>query len=700
MDRSVTFHDWPLDGLSAPLSVGLRRALQTEPPALKEMPMPEPVIAFIGGGPRTAGLLERLARNREELFGGRFSVCVVEPWEPGSGRIWRCAQHPLLRLNSMAVDVTLFTDDSVACEGPAADGPSLIQWARGVANGSITDARIRSAEVMQQIRALEPASFPTRQLQSHYLEWFFRRSAALLEDSGVPVEIVRDTVTATENDGGRHLLRLAGGGSVAADLVVYSLGHTDTEPSAAAGALAGFARRHGCFYAGPAYTTDVDYSEVKPGSEVIVSGMGLAFVDLMVLLMEGRGGTFADAADGTLEYRPCGLEPRLWVGSRRGVPYHSKISSTMKAAPEANLRFFTAAAVGQLALEHGTLDFRTHIWPLLAKEAGYGYYRELFLGYPQRVTLGWEEFAAAYAGTKWYSAARTALVAAAVPDPALRLDLENLDQPLAGTHLPDLTVIQETVAAYINQDLALRTAPDHSETLGLFMALLRVYMEAGRILPPDLLTAESRLAISGWWHGFFSFVDSGPPPERLRELLALHRAGLVLFLGPDLEVTTDEETGLFTARSAGCRQSVSAAAFIEARLPEPSVRSSANPALRSLHAAGIGFEEVLPAGGGMLVTGKLTVDRQHRVLDSSGKPAPGLFAVGAATSAWGAGAFSRPHSNASVFGVNDALARLLLAEAGVPVRSPEVSGEAPVGASPEVSLSSSAARFGASTILG
>ncbi len=55
--------------------------------------------------------------------------------------------------------------------------------------------------------------------------------------------------------------------------------------------------------------------------------MGLAFVDLLVLLMEGRGGRFEDTPDGGLAYLPSGAEPRIWAGSRRGVPYHSKISS-------------------------------------------------------------------------------------------------------------------------------------------------------------------------------------------------------------------------------------------------------------------------------------------------------------------------------------------------------------------------------------
>ena len=38
------------------------------------------------------------------------------PASPGAGRVWRVAQSPLLRLNSMAADIAVFTGPTVACE--------------------------------------------------------------------------------------------------------------------------------------------------------------------------------------------------------------------------------------------------------------------------------------------------------------------------------------------------------------------------------------------------------------------------------------------------------------------------------------------------------------------------------------------------------------------------------------------------------
>ena len=53
------------------------------------MPASAPSVVFVGGGPRTAGVLERMAANRPALFAGPLDIHVVEPYEPGSGRIWR-----------------------------------------------------------------------------------------------------------------------------------------------------------------------------------------------------------------------------------------------------------------------------------------------------------------------------------------------------------------------------------------------------------------------------------------------------------------------------------------------------------------------------------------------------------------------------------------------------------------------------------
>ena len=67
---------------------------------------PVPSLVFVGGGPRTVGILERIAASAPELLGPSdkessgsvpgLDIHVVDPFPAGGGRIWRTGQSPLL----------------------------------------------------------------------------------------------------------------------------------------------------------------------------------------------------------------------------------------------------------------------------------------------------------------------------------------------------------------------------------------------------------------------------------------------------------------------------------------------------------------------------------------------------------------------------------------------------------------------------
>ena len=617
-------------------------------------------LAVIGAGPRGVGFLERLAANLPELGTGEpVIVHLIDPHPPGAGRIWRRAQSPLLKLNSMARDVTMFTDDSSTIDGPVWHGPSLIEWAEQVRAGDI-DLTLDDALVAHEIEHLAADSFPTRRLQSEYLDWFYRRAVAALPAT-VEVHEARGIRVDDAHDGGQTVV-LDTGVTLDVDLVLYALGHTGTAPAPEHTALGAFAARHGLLYVAPDFTADADTSAIAADEPVIVRGMGLAAVDLTVLLTEGRGGRFVPSTSlpGQLDYLSSGNEPKLYFGSRRGVPYHSKISSTL-AAPRPEPRFFSAAIARELEASRETLDFTRDVWPLLAAELQWGYYHELFVGHPDRVRVTWEAFAPFLERYRFDSAKLRAAVDAAVPNPVDRFDLESFDRPLDGVRVESRAELQNRVRYYIGLDLHSRSAPEHSATLGLFTSLLYALFDLSSIVDSPKWTARSLAHdIPVRWQNFFSFVASGPPAHRLDELLALSRAGVVHFLGPDLTVRADTD-GFFAASSPIVGGEVHARVLVDARLPNTSAAESDSLALRSLVESGAGREQLVSDAEFTGSTGRLVVrPGDARVIGLDGEPHPRRFAIGPYTTAPFVGAFSRPGTNAVSFRENDQVARAVL----------------------------------------
>jgi len=586
-------------------------------------------------------------------------VHLIDPFPPGPGRVWRYDQSPLLRMNSMPEDVTMFTDDSVKMAGPVRPGPSLLEWARKVRDGGF-DADV-PPDVVAELTALDPFDFPTRRLQSAYLRWVYETVVEGLPEGIDVVEHAARAVGVAGSD-----VTLSDGSTVPADAVLFTVGHLDAEPDERERGLVSYAAHHGLSYYPAGYTADVDYSGIEPGETVLVRGFGLAFADLMLLLTEGRGGRFEELPCGGLRYRPSGAEPVLHVGSRRGVPYHAKIGYRLRGKPLRLPRFFDAYAVD--ALPGAALDFRRDVWPLVAKELAWGYYSELFTGHPDRVRLDFAVFADAFADLDWDSPGMRDLVARAVPAEADRLDLDRLDRPMEGREFGSVEEFGKELREYVEADLARRADQEFSADLGAFTALLSVYSQLPTLVHKGRLAAASQLSdVDGWFHGFFSYYASGPPPRRLEELLALHEAGLVSFAGAEMRVTA--ERGVFVASGASHPETVEARTLIEARLPGPSVTRAADGLLRQLRDAGELAEETVadPVTGALLPSGRIhTRVSDSRLLDGTGRPHPHRFAVGPHTSARSAAAFSRPRTNALAFRQNDAVAREILALVSLP----------------------------------
>lgn len=617
---------------------------------------PSHAIVFVGAGPRALMLLERLLAHRDPTT--QLAVHLVDPYPVGAGRIWRGGQSPLLRLNSTARDVTIFADADATLGRPATTGPSLAEWVSAVREGELSTVSPLDVELERELFTLAPDDFPSRRLHHAYLEWATRRLLDGLP-AAVSVTIHEDTVQRVESsagDQGPDTVHLASGAVLTADAVIYTVGHTETEPTRAQAGLATAARAAGLTYHRPAYTADVDYSDLLPGEDVIVRGLGLAAVDLVVLLAQGRGGRFVPveghellpASKAALRYIPSGREPRLLLGSRRGVPYRSKSLQQLDHAP-AEPEVFTAERVAAAVAAGATWDFEQDAWPLIATELHLAHYRELFHAHPERTRGTWERTREVILTTAWDSAALRGHLLQAAPEDIDRFHVSEWDRPLERLTVATRAELDSILSGHILTDLKQHRHQAHSASLAVFHAVLGVHVILAGA-PSTLWNRRSREeSLPTTWQSFASYLTSGPPPERLEQLLALVEAGVVGFLGPDLKVELSPDGGSFRAHSPAVAQGTTARALVDAWLPRTDPEASSNPALADLAAVAA------------LAGRRIDVDpATARVRAAAGGFLARRWALGAATSTPDSGAFSRPGVNALPFRTTDAAAASII----------------------------------------
>jgi len=639
-------------------------------------------VCIVGGGPRGLSVLERICANeRKSASHPAVTVHIVEPFRPGSGRVWRTGQPRELLMNTVASQVTVYTDDSVELEGPVEPGPSLYEWARSLAARSAPEAVLGDYDdaTTAEAAALGPDSYPTRALYGRYLEDAFERVVA--EAPGhLGVQVHRSRAVALneagEPLGGRQQLLLADGTRLPGlDAVVLAQGHV---PTTEVGRLARQAEAHGLTYIPPANPADVDLAGIRPGQQVLVRGLGLNFFDHLALLTLGRGGVF-ERRGGRLAYQPSGREPRIHAGSRRGVPHSARGENEKGAYGRHIPRVLTPETIGRLTAQRGNgqgLSFGADLWPLITREVESVYYRTL-LAAQGREAAG-RELADRYLAAPDDGARAAALDSSGV-DTADRWDWERISRPCHRRAFADPADFRRWLLDYLAEDVRQARAGNVSGPLKAAADVMRDLRNEIRLVVDHAgLDGDShRDDLDGWYTRLNAFLSIGPPLSRIEEMAALIEAGVLRVIGPETTIRVDVREPAFVAESAavpgtGARASV----LIEARLPEPDLRTTADPLLRQLLDSGQCRTFRIPAACGRdYETGGVDVTRRpYRLVDARGRAHPRRFAYGIPTESvhWVTAAGVRPGVNSVTLGDADAIARAVLAlHPAVPPEAPD-----------------------------
>ncbi|MYR85335.1 hypothetical protein GTY41_10360, partial [Streptomyces sp. SID685] len=350
-------------------------------------------LAIVGAGPSCTYVLDRLA-SAATAAGGPVNLDIHifdRSGQFGAGQVHSPTQPVTSVLNRIAGQVAFAADESVVGAGPLLpleDRPTLHAWCRA-----------RWLETGEPAFDLTAEDSPRRYVHGLALADQFRRYVCRIREvPGVLVHLHHREVTdLQELPDGR--LRVLGGDNepvIDADHVLMLTGHSSNDPTRfpKQASWSRFAETNRAEFVPSVYPLDnaFVYGQAGPGTTVGCTGMGLAGIDIILLLTEGRGGAFTEEDDGTLTYHASGREPdSIVMFSGSGLftftrPFNAKQRDTGKL--EHRGVFLTEDAIRRLRRSVGQpvtvcgrtqrqLDFRAHVLPVVVLEMALVHYTTL-----------------------------------------------------------------------------------------------------------------------------------------------------------------------------------------------------------------------------------------------------------------------------------------------------------------------------------
>jgi uncharacterized NAD(P)/FAD-binding protein YdhS len=600
-------------------------------------------IAIVGGGPRGTSTLERICASARDFVadGSRVRVHIIDPVGCGAGSVWRTDQSSELLMNTVSSQITLFTDDTVECDGPISRGPSLYEWAA------------------MERRNIGPNQYPTRALYGEYLASVFKE----VVDCAPPhVEIRVHKALATQLQqahDGRQSLTLDNGAIInGLSAVILAQGHLPLNPDNEQQQTASYAKRNGLRYFTPSNPADLDLSVIAPGESVCLKGLGLNFFDHMALMTTGRGGKFVRRSDGNLRYIASGNEPRLFASSRRGIPYHARGDNEKGAHGRTMPVVFTEDVIRSFrkqAVAGTPPDFMAQVWPLITKEIELVYYEALLL--PIHGSEVVESFRNLFLAVEPETVEKARLLSSFGIHGDDVFSWERLQKPTVGRTFNNVDSWREWMVNYLRKDAAEAAKGNVSGPLKAALDMMRdLRNELRLVIDHDGISGSSRRnALDRWYTPLNGFLSIGPPRLRIEQMAALIEAGVLDVLGPRMQVR--QEDGAWVAHSPDVQGStVRCTTLIEARLPEPDVRTTGDKLLANLLSTGQCRPYTTVDGyqtGGLDVTAS-----PYHIVDVTGSAHPRRFAVGVPTEGvhWVTAAGARPGVNSITLCDTDAIA--------------------------------------------
>jgi len=536
----------------------------------------------------------------------------------GTSPIYDPAQPEYILVNVSIGELDFWTpvDPPIA----AGKGPSFVDWYHGTFS---PEAPLTGNEYL------------SRAVVGRYLIDCFRRIRNALPPGVTVRSHVGEVVDIEPGDLG-YKIHFAGRNDrveIRADKILLATGHSRIVPDPEEKRYQEFGVRHsGAAFIPFVYPVVESMASIPRGAKVAFKGVGLSFIDAVLELTEGRGGSFERVAGGWLSYTASGNEPLSIIPfSRSGLPMAPKADDLPPFMRP--LTFFTPEALAEIRQQKGgqKLDFDRDLLPLFKLEMELQYYRVLM-----RTDKGVEPLESSGNDAE---AMHRVVDSYLLENPSRkRFDFTEAFDPIGERCFDSGKEFAVFVEKYMEREIA--RARLGQGGCGV-KAAVDIWYEVRKVLGSVLkfggLSPESHRRVLEYYFPRLKRIVFGPPTINIEKLLALVRAGLVDFsVARNPRVLPDETYGCFELRCDDIPGAVARAeVLVDARYPAPNMLRDAMPLYRNLYNRGMlrPYQNRTPLSNGPRYSpGAIDMtERFHFVVDSNGVGNEDISVIGIPT---------------------------------------------------------------------
>ena len=581
-------------------------------------------IAIIGLGPRGISVFDRIiAFARNDASATPIELYLFDSKEFGPG-CHTTDQADHLLVNTVACQMTQFSDDTVRGAGPLLYGPSFSDWLASK-HGSVVKGAAARTEIDRN-------GYYSRALFGDYLRWGFEYLKKLAPPQ---MTIFLHNYAGVDDlawQGDRWHVSYDGC-AYPADFVYLTTGHarkvlTDAERALTQKVEAARIRNPRLQLVLEPYPIRNATSSVMACDTIAIEGMGLTSFDLISQLTAGRGGRFESCGKmepaGRLRYKASGQEPKILLYSRSGLPLTARAVNQKGVFGQYKPKFLTFARLEALRRESdgGQIDFQKQIIPLLWCDMQFAFYFSYLHTQRDKMTalMFSNDFMACDS-----AAARQALIDQHI-DRREQLSWDKLVDPVPPLALKSRRQFDDWLRTHMWRDVEHAMLGNLDSPVKSACDVLRdvrdvvrgaidfggLYEHSHRWVLSEFLPLMNRLAV-------------GPPKERIAQMLALMDAGVVRAdFGPGAHCVLDEASASFSVHSHWSGEAAGANVLVRGRASLPGPLEDKSPLMRQLVQRGI----VRPFMNGQFHPGGITVDRNMNVVAKDGSAQTTLWALG------------------------------------------------------------------------